>query len=159
MFLNSPSLILDPLHHLVGMQVVGAAGRRGRAQEGEKMRFRDLCILVLLCVTWDSANWIRLSHFFSLCTLQSDWWFSETIHTFWVVLSKKEAYCIRIKKRIRCKWVQLDINGMCLVKKVESHLRRNMLYVQKHLVCDGGRGSKCSGADGVMLWSERCKGA
>ena len=64
MFLNSPSLILDPLHHLVGMQVVGAAGRRDRAQEGEKMRFRDPCILVLLCVTWDSANWIRCSHFF-----------------------------------------------------------------------------------------------
>ena len=89
--------------------------------------------------------------------MKSDWWFSETIYTFWVVLSKKEAYCIRIKKRTWCKWVQLDINGMCLVKKVENHLRRNMMYVRKHLVCDGGRRSKCSVSDGVM-WSERCKG-
>lgn len=80
------------------------------------------------------------------------------MHTFWVVLSKKEAYRIRIKKRIQCKWVQLDINGMCLVKKVENHLRRNMMYVWKHLVCDDGRRSKCSVANGVMLWSERCKG-
>lgn len=55
-------------------------------------------------ITWDSANWIRLSHFsFAPCS----WWFSETIHTFWVVLSKKEAYCIRIKKKNSVQWTSI----------------------------------------------------
>lgn len=75
MFLNSPSLILDPLHHLVGMQVVGAAGRRQSPGRGEDEIQRSMhpgfcCVYLGLCYWSDSL-------FFPFA-LQSDWWFSET---------------------------------------------------------------------------------